>query len=358
MADAFRVGIVGAVSSYSLHYARAFVGMDDVEFVGMAHLGRSAKYIRDALNLPWLATYPKTVDEYRERFGGGIYESADDLLADARPDAVCICTEDYLHLHYTVKAVEAGAHVFVPKPFARSRDEAEAMFGAGNAEGVAVVGNLPHRHRPASVAALAAIEDGAIGRPISGHFSITHHVTLGGWKSDTTMAAGPEYEMGYYVFDLLRMMMRAEPVKVMGFGANLDHHGIPYIDNGKCLVECDTGALASVDLLMSMHHRFPPGSGMHVLGDDGGLTVEPDPDTGAESVAIHTSEGVERRPVGTWPGDERELATWIDHCRRGADVRPWQEECLRTLDLIAAYKTAYETGETVTLGKAAEETGA
>lgn len=350
MADAFRVGIIGAVSSYSLHYARAFVEMDGVEFVGMAHLGRSASYIRDALNLPWLASYPKTVEGYEERFGGGVYESADDLLGEGRPDAVCICTEAYLHLHYTLKAVDAGAHAFVPKPFARSREEADAMFGAAAAKGVVVVGNLAHRHRPASVAVSEAIAEGAIGRPVSGHFSITHHLTLGGWKSDTTMAAGPEYEMGYYVFDLLRMTMGSEPKKVMGLGANLDHHGIPYIDNGKCLVECENGALASVGLLMSMHHPYPPGSGMHVVGDAGGITLERDSSTGTESVVVHTPDGVDRRPVGDWRGDERELAAWIDCCRRGDDVAWWQDECLRTLDLISAYKRAYETGETVFLG--------
>ena len=62
-------------------------------------------------------------------------------------------------------------------------------------------------------------------------------------------------------------------VVVNGLGANLDHRGIPYIDNGKCMITCENGAMASVDLVMSMHHSFPPARGMYVIGDEGALTL-------------------------------------------------------------------------------------
>ena len=343
MARTFRVGIVGAVSSYSLHYGQALRDMPDVELVGLAHLGRDPKYIRDALNLPWLARYPKTAADMAEAFATTLYEKAEDMVANAAPDAVCVCTEDYLHQRYALMALEQGLHVIIPKPFARSRDEAEAIFSAARKKGLVAVGSLPHRFRPPSVTAREAILQGVIGRPVSGHFSIAHHLTLGGWKSDTSMASGPEYEIGFYAFDMLRMMMMSEPETVMGLGANLDHRGIPYIDNGKCLVSCENGALASVDLLMSMHHRFPPASGMHVVGNDGALTID------GNAVVIHSPDGEQRRDIPQWNATERELAAWIELCREGKDATWWQEEGVRTLDLISAYKQAYERGEPVTL---------
>ena len=241
MSQPFRVGIIGAVSSYSLHYAQVFQEMPDVDLVGLAHLDRDPKYIRDALNLPWLAKYPKTVEEMAERFEMPLYEKAEDMFEDGRTDAVCVCTEDYLRRHYALQGIENGLHVFVPKPFAASREEAEKVFDAANERGVVAVGSLPHRFRSPAVTARKDIDEGAIGRPISGHFAIAHHLTLGGWKSDTSMAAGPEYEIGFYVFDLMRMLMQSEPVAVMGVGDNLDHRGIPYIDNGKCIVTCGNG---------------------------------------------------------------------------------------------------------------------
>ena len=128
MTNKFRVGIVGATSSYSLHYGRVLQKMSEVDFVGLAHLGRSPKYIKDSLNLPWLRQYPKTLEEYAERFGVKLYERPEEMIDNSGLDAVCVCTEDYLHQHYALRAIDLGMHVFVAKPFACSREEAEVMF--------------------------------------------------------------------------------------------------------------------------------------------------------------------------------------------------------------------------------------
>jgi predicted dehydrogenase len=349
MAERFRVGIVGPVSSYTLHYGQALTQMPDVEFGGLAHLGRDPKYIRDALNLPWLGRYPQTLEAYAERFGCQLYEQPEELIDDGELDAVCICTEDYLHQHHALRAIAKGVHCFLPKPFAKSREEAQAVFDAANERGVVAVGSLPHRFRAASVTARQAIDEGAIGRPVSGHFSIAHHITLGGWKSDPAMASGPEYEIGFYVFDLMRMLMKSEPVTVMGYGANLDHRGIPYIDNGKCIVQCENGALASADLVLSMHQHFPAARGFYVVGDEGALTVEKDPDTGQDSVTLYTPDGIERRAIPDWNAVQRELGAWIDLCRESGDPSEWQSEGLRTLDLISAYVQAYQCCGAVTV---------
>jgi hypothetical protein len=144
----------------------------------------------------------------------------------------------------------------------------------------------------------------------------------------------------------------------MGCGANLDHRGIPYIDNGKCIVQCENGAMASIDLVCSMHHRFPAARGFYVIGDEGALTVEKDPDTSQDVVAIYTPDGIARRAVPSWNGVERELRAWIDLCRTGGDPTDWQNEGLRTLDLISGYVQAYQCGGPVTLACAcAQEEG-
>jgi len=348
MSDPIRVGIIGAVSSYSLFYGEALSAMPNVEFVGMAHLGRDPKYIRDALNLPWLRRLPKTIEGYAETFGAPVYESAEELIEEGKPDALCICTEDYLREKYAMLTVTNGLHVFLPKPFAKSREEAERIFEAAKEKGVVARPDLPQRFRPLWATAMDVVSSGAIGRPISGHFAIAHHLTLGGWKSDTSMAAGPELEVGFYAFDAMRMLMQCEPVRVVGIGENLDHRGIPYIDNGKCLVTCDNGAMASVDLIFSMHHPFPPGRSAYVIGDDGALHVT------ANAIEVHTSDGVVQHDVPSWSHTQRELASWLDICRDGGDPVPMQEEGLRTLDLILAYKKAHETGEPVLLGNKEE----
>ena len=342
MADTIRVGIIGAVSSYSLHYGQALSALPNVEFVGMVYLGRDPKYIRDALNLPWLTKYPKTIEGYADAYGP-VYETAEELIEQGKPDALCICTEDYLREKYAMLTVDQDMHVFLPKPFAKSREEAERIFGAANQKGLIAIPDLPQRFRPLWATAMDVVSEGMIGRPISGHFAIAHHLTLGGWKSDTSMAAGPELEVGFYVFDSMRMLMQSEPVLVTGIGDNLDHRGIPYIDNGKCMVTCENGAMASLDLVFSMHHPFPPARSAYVIGDEGALVV-----TGSE-IEIHSPDGIVQREVPEWNHTQRELNAWLDFCRGEGDPVEVQEEGMRTLDTILAYKQAHETGETVML---------
>lgn len=343
---AIRVGIIGAVSSYSLHYSETFRDMEGVELAGLVHFDRDPKYIRDALNLPWLTKYPKTVDGMAERFGCDLYEQVDELFEKGKPDAIAICTEDYLRSKYAAIGLEHGCHVFLPKPFAQTTEEAVAAFELSNQLGLVTVGSLPTRFRPPSVTGAETIDAGAIGRPISGHFSITHHLTLGGWKSDTSMAAGPELETGFYVFDQARMLMEADVRDVVGFGENLDHRGIPYIDNGKATIRFDNDALATVDLILSTHHPFPRGRAAHVIGDEGALVI--DQDARGAYVEVHTRDGVERTDCETWNPFERELGEWIRLIREAGDPNPWQDEGLKTLDLILAYKLACESGERVT----------
>ena len=346
---AIRVGIIGAVSSYTLHYSEIFRDMEGVELAGIVHFDRDPKYIRDALNLPWLRKYPKTVEEMSAGFGCDVYEQIDDLFEKGKPDALCICTEDYLRSKYCTIGLEHGMHVFLPKPFAQTTKEALSAFEASNQLRLITVGSLPMRFRAPSVTAQEIVESGAIGRPISGHFSMTHHLTLGGWKSDTSMAAGPELETGFYVFDQARMLMRANPRDVVGFGENLDHRGIPTIDNAKCLIRFDNDALATIDLVLSMHHMFPRGRASHVIGDEGALLIDQD-DRGSY-VEVHTPQGVSRTDCETWNPFERELGEWIRLIREKGDPNSWQDEGLKTLDLILAYKLAYQSGERVTFGQ-------
>ncbi|MEE2753195.1 MAG: Gfo/Idh/MocA family oxidoreductase [Candidatus Latescibacterota bacterium] len=350
---ALRVGIIGAVSSYSLHYSETFRDMEGVELAGIAHFDRDPKYIRDALNLPWLAKYPKTVAEMAARFECPAFETIEQLFDEGKPDAICICTEDYLRSKYCAIGLEHGMHVFLPKPFAQTTEQALAAFEMSNHLGLVTVGSLPTRFRAPSVTAQEIIASGGIGRPINGHFSLTHHLTLGGWKSDTSMAAGPELETGFYVFDQARMLMEANPKDVVGFGENLDHRGIPYIDNAKCLIRFENDALATIDLILSTHHPFPRGRAAHVVGDEGALVI--DQDEKGSYVEVYTQDGVKRTDCETWNPFERELGEWIRLIREGGDPNAWQDESLKTLDLILAYKLASKSGERVTFDQSDQD---
>jgi len=63
------------------------------------------------------------------------FDSVPDMLAHAHPDVVHITTPPQTHKELTLAALAAGAHVYVEKPFALNRAEAQVMLAAARTYG-------------------------------------------------------------------------------------------------------------------------------------------------------------------------------------------------------------------------------
>lgn len=70
------------------------------------------------------------------RAGATAYTAVADLLNDARPDVVHICTHPATHFDLARQALLAGAHVYIEKPFAETRADAEALFALARERGL------------------------------------------------------------------------------------------------------------------------------------------------------------------------------------------------------------------------------
>jgi predicted dehydrogenase len=91
----------------------------------------------------------------------GGYEA---LLADDKVDAVYISLPNRLHHEWTLKALAAGKHVLVEKPYSRRAAEAEEAWDAAAAAGLVLMEAFMYRHHPQAAKARALVADGAIGR--------------------------------------------------------------------------------------------------------------------------------------------------------------------------------------------------
>lgn len=77
------------------------------------------------------------VKEKASEFGiDKVYTDYADVLADADVDAVDICTPHHLHCEQAIAAAEAGKHVLVEKPMARTVKEANRMMAAADQNGI------------------------------------------------------------------------------------------------------------------------------------------------------------------------------------------------------------------------------
>jgi predicted dehydrogenase len=348
MAETLRVGIIGIVSAYSLHYAEALTKIPGVEVIGTAHLGRGAGYIRDSLELPWLTSYPKELAAYERHFGVPVVESAEELY-ERGAQAVAVCTEDSLRSRYAVEALERDIHVLLPKPFASTLAEAQTLHRALATSGATLVPSLPLRYHGLYRAAKQALGEAGIGPPLSIRGQIAHHLSFGPWKSDPTMAAGPEFESGFYTIDALCFLMGDEPVRVSARGRNFLHRGVPTFDVAKVLIEFEGGGLASADFYCGNHFPFPSQE-LELVARDGGLRIERDYALAESVLRIFTKEGM-RVEAGSSDFRQAEITHWVELCRArdraAADMLLAQG--LRTLDVLIAFKHAWQTGQEVAL---------
>ena len=74
-------------------------------------------------------------EEMAAKYGGKVYDTAEELLADPAIDAVSICAANYAHAELTVKALKAGKHVLCEKPMATTIEDCEAMLAAAKDSG-------------------------------------------------------------------------------------------------------------------------------------------------------------------------------------------------------------------------------
>jgi xylose dehydrogenase (NAD/NADP) len=90
--------------------------------------------------------------------------SYEELLDDDELDAVYISLPNGMHHEWTLKAIDAGKHVLVEKPYSRRAAEAEEAWDAAGRAGIVVMEAFMWRHHPQAAAALSLVEQGKIGR--------------------------------------------------------------------------------------------------------------------------------------------------------------------------------------------------
>ena len=139
--------------------------------IGAIGLGRAFTFMRPAFAAsPEIALVaaadprPEARTRFSEEFGGSAYASVDEMLRDARVEAVYIATPHQFHAAHAIAAARAGKHVVVEKPMALTIAEAEAMVAAAREAGVKLLVGHSHSLDPPIAAARAIIESGEFGR--------------------------------------------------------------------------------------------------------------------------------------------------------------------------------------------------
>ena len=217
------------------------------------------------------------------------YGSYEGLLADAGVEAVYISLPNGLHGQWALRALEAGKHVLVEKPFSRRPDEVERAFAAAEAAGLVLSEGFMWRHHPQTARVIELVESGAIGRlrvvRAAFGFSLAEERGTADTRFDPALDGGALMDVGSYCVNALRLF-GGEPVRARGEQV-VGPSGVDVVF---------TGALSFADELVGHFDCgfvVPRRAGLELVGGAGSIFV-PDPFSIAET-------GLELRRGGAEP---------------------------------------------------------
>lgn len=151
------------------------------------------------------------------------YADFDLMLREQQPDVVVVCTPDYLHHAYIVKALDFGADVISEKPLTIDASKYREIADAVARTGRSVRTTFNYRWTPGVTKVRQLIAEGAIGRIKHVDFEYRLNTSHGAdyfrrWHSRKEFSGGLLLHKSTHHFDLINWMLDAIPARVFAFG--------------------------------------------------------------------------------------------------------------------------------------------
>ncbi|MCL2514677.1 MAG: Gfo/Idh/MocA family oxidoreductase [Microbacteriaceae bacterium] len=307
-----------------------------------------------------------------EKYGAPTaYGDPAELLADPEVDAVSICTWNDSHAHWAIAALEAGKHVLVEKPMARTAAEAAAMEQAVAASGKVLQVGFVRRHSPNAQVLKTFIDNDELGEIYYAKANVIRRAgNPGGWFADKSIAGGgPLIDIGVHVIDLCWYLMgspkavavSANSYHRLGNRANIttlprwqvsdyDPAANSVEDMVNALIRFENGASLAVEVSYSLH-AVRDSIGVAVFGEKGGAELEPELEIATEKFGsiINLVPQITSRTFELEPAFSNEIRNFTDAVQGKAEsVAPVAHGAEVTRILEAIYASA-EAGREIAL---------
>jgi len=178
-------------------------------------------------------------EQLGQRFGVIALPSWQDLLALSEVDIVVIATLHDSLAEITLAAINAGKHVLVEKPAARSADELIPVIAAAKKSNIKVHVGFNHRYHRSLQKAKEIVDSGALGDLMFIRARYGHGARVGydkEWRADPKLSGGGELiDQGPHLIDLSRWFL-GDFSDVQGF-AHTYYWDMPVDDNGFMLLK-------------------------------------------------------------------------------------------------------------------------
>ncbi len=244
MGDTIRWGIVGT-------------GMMAIEHIANLKLTPGSQIV--ALVDP----VPTSIARAQTAIGApvAVYSDPAALAASGTVDAVLIASPNYTHHEVLGPLLDARLNILCEKPLATTLADARDIAGrVGGYDKVFWTG-MEYRYMPPAAEFIAQVHRGRVGHLRM--LSIREHrfpflVKVGDWNRFNRNTGGTMVEKCCHFFDLMRVIVESEPVRVFCSGAaGVNHRDETYggavpdiIDNSFTTIDFANGVRAMLDLCM------------------------------------------------------------------------------------------------------------
>ena len=193
-----------------------------------------------------------------------VYDDVASLVHDGGFDVAVVATPNFTHRAVVEPLMHHGAHLLIEKPLCITTRECRELIAIEQATarpGRVVWTGLEYRYMAPTMRLLDHARSGVLGRLRM--LAIREHrfpflVKVGDWNRFTKNTGGTLVEKCCHFFDLMRLVLDDEPVRVYASGAQDVNHlderydGEPpdILDNAFVIVDFASGARASLDLCM------------------------------------------------------------------------------------------------------------
>jgi predicted dehydrogenase len=331
-----------------------------VAVVGCGLIGhKRARVLGDSRLVAVADTDPARARRLAEQHAG--CDAASDWRAVViRPDLdlVIVSTTNDGLAPVTLAAVEAGKHVLVEKPAARSAAELRPLVALARERGVVVKVGFNHRFHPAFQRARALVDEGVIGPLLYVRARYGHGGRIGydrEWRANPAIAGGGELlDQGVHLIDLSRWFL-GDFTKIQGHVATY-FWSMPVEDNGFLWLQTERGQVAWLHASCTEWKNL---FSFEIFGRDGKLQIDGlGGSYGVERLSFYKmlpAMGPPQTTIWEYPGEDTSWTAEFMHLTRCIAERRVPEGTLE--DAVAALEVVqqvYDQNSFLASARAAE----
>jgi predicted dehydrogenase len=307
--------------------------------------------------------------------GAPRFTSFDDALETVKPDIVSINTFPDTHAEFAIKAMEAGAHVFVEKPLAETVAEAQKVVDTAIRTKRKLVIGYILRHHPSWMKFIELAR--TLGTPLVFRMNLNQQSSGAQWETHKRLldSLSPIVDCGVHYVDIWCQITPAKPVRVHAVGArltddlpkgmyNYGHFEVNFDDGSVGWYEAGWGPMMSETAFFVKDVIGPKGSVSIVLaaGVESVKSDDINAHTQTNQILFHHADLApdgslakpdERLSTTDEPGHddlcEREQRYLLKAIDEDLDLSSHMGDAVKSLKIVLAADESVRTGKVVTL---------